>query len=182
MDWRGNNEHDRKRVADETAWRCYSALAADIRRSQAWSREHTVSCGAERAIGRFRLGAAESAACRGSSGRSASAGLPASPSRASPSQNVSHWQQALVARLDRFKRYPAQAHGAEGVASLTFTIDRKGNVLNSQIATTSGSAVLDAEVLALVKRAAPFPPPPAVVVDADLSFVVPIHFTAGERR
>jgi periplasmic protein TonB len=107
---------------------------------------------------------------------------PASPSRASPSQNVSHWQQALVARLDRFKRYPAQAHGAEGVASLTFTIDRKGNVLNSQIATTSGSAVLDAEVLALVKRAAPFPPPPAVVVDADLSFVVPIRFTAGERR
>jgi TonB family protein len=78
--------------------------------------------------------------------------------------------------------YPAQAHGAEGVASLAFTIDRKGNVLNSQIATTSGSAVLDAEVLALVKRAAPFPPPPAVVVDADLSFVVPIRFTAGERR
>jgi TonB family protein len=36
------------------------------------------------------------------------------------------------------------------VASLAFTIDRKGNVLSSQIATTSGSAVLDAEVLALV--------------------------------
>jgi TonB family protein len=107
---------------------------------------------------------------------------PASPSRASPSQNVSHWQQALVARLDRFKRYPAQARGAEGVASLAFTIDRKGNVLSSQIATTSGSAVLDATVLALVKRAAPFPPPPAVVADADLSFVVPIRFTAGERR
>jgi hypothetical protein len=75
----GKNERDRKRVADETAWRCYSALAADIRRSQAWGREHTVSCGAERAIGRFRLGAAESAACGGSSGRSASAGLPGIP-------------------------------------------------------------------------------------------------------
>jgi len=107
---------------------------------------------------------------------------PASPSRASPSQNVSHWQQALVARLDRFKRYPTQAHGAEGVASLAFTIDRKGNVLSSQIATSTGSAVLDAEVLALVKRAAPFPPPPAIVADADLSFVVPIRFTGGEQR
>ena len=107
---------------------------------------------------------------------------PASPSCVSPSQNVSHWQQALVARLDRFKRYPAQAHGAEGVASLAFTIDRKGNVLSSQIATTSGSAVLDAEVLALVKRAAPFPPPPAELADTDLSFVIPIRFTAGERR
>ena len=107
---------------------------------------------------------------------------PASPSRPSPSQNVSHWQQALVARLDRFKRYPAQAHGTEGVASLAFTIDRNGNILNSQIATTSGSAVLDAEVLALVKRAAPFPPPPAEVADTDLSFVVPIRFSAAERR
>ena len=68
------------------------------------------------------------------------------------------------------------------MASLAFTIDRKGNVLSSQIATTSGSAVLDAEVLALVKRAAPFPPPPAEVADTDLSFVVPIRFTAGERR
>jgi protein TonB len=93
---------------------------------------------------------------------------PASQSRASPSQNLSRWQQTLIARLDRFKRYPAQAHRAEGVASLAFTIDRKGNVLSSQIATSSGSSVLDAEVVALVKRAAPFPPPPAVVADADL--------------
>jgi hypothetical protein len=29
---------------------------------------------------------------------------PTSPSRAAASQDVSHWQQALVARLDRFKR------------------------------------------------------------------------------
>jgi protein TonB len=106
--------------------------------------------------------------------RRGAASTPASPSRPSRSQNVSDWQQALVARLDRFKRYPAQAHGTEGVASLAFTIDRNGNVLNSQIATTSGSAVLDAEVLALVKRAAPFPPPPAEVADTDLSFVIPI--------
>ena len=182
MDWRGNYEHDRKRVADETARRYYSALAADIRRSQSWGREHTVGCGAKRAIGRFGLGAAESQRVEEVPAAAPAPVSPASPSRASPSQNVSHWQQALVARLDRFKRYPAQAHGAEGVASLAFTIDRKGNVLSSQIATTSGSAVLDAEVLALVKRAAPFPPPPAEVADADLSFVVPIRFTAGERR
>ena len=68
------------------------------------------------------------------------------------------------------------------MASLAFTIDRKGKVLSSQIATSSGSAVLDAEALALVKRAAPFPPPPAEVADTDLSFVVPIRFSAGERR
>jgi TonB family protein len=112
----------------------------------------------------------------------AAAPAPASPSRAAPSQNVSRWQQALIARLERFKRYPAEAHGAEGVASLAFTIDRRGNVLSSQIAKSSGSSVLDAAVLALIKRAAPFPPPPAEVPDVDLSFVVPIRFAAGEQR
>jgi TonB family protein len=101
----------------------------------------------------------------------AAAPAPVSPSRAAPSQNVSHWQQALVARLDRFKRYPARAHGTEGVASVAFTIDRKGNVLSSKIATSSGSSVLDAEVLALVKRAAPFPPPPA---DARADLLLPL--------
>ena len=60
-------------------WRYYSALAADNRRGQAWGREHTVGCGAKRAFGRFRLGAAEPAACTGSSGRSAGAGLPGIP-------------------------------------------------------------------------------------------------------
>ena len=107
---------------------------------------------------------------------------PASPSRASPPQNVSQWQQALVAQLGRFKRYPAQAHGAEGVASLAFAIDRKGNLLSSRIATSSGSPILDAEAMALVKRAAPFPSPPAEIADADLSFVVPIRFTADEQH
>ena len=34
----------------------------------------------------------------------------------------------------------------------------------------------------MVKRATPFPAPPAGVADADLTFVVPIRFTAGEKR
>jgi protein TonB len=68
------------------------------------------------------------------------------------------------------------------VVSLAFTIDRKGNVVSSRIEKTSGSTVLDAEALAMVKRAAPLPAPPAEVADADLTFVVPIRFTAGQQR
>ena len=73
-----------------------------------------------------------------SSGPCAGASLSGIPSCITVSEG-SHWQQALVARLDRFECYPAQAHGAEGVASLAFTIDPNGNVLSSQIATSSGS-------------------------------------------
>jgi periplasmic protein TonB len=94
---------------------------------------------------------------------------------------ITKWQQSLVAHLTRFKSYP-HASAAAGVVSLAFTIDRKGNLVSSRIEKTSGSDVLDAEALAMVKRAAPFPAPPAGVADSDVTFVVPIRFSAGEKH
>jgi periplasmic protein TonB len=97
---------------------------------------------------------------------------------ASVSSATASWQQSLVARLTKVQRYPAQARGVQGVVSLAFTIDRQGKVVSSKIVKSSGSAVLDAEALDLIKRAAPLPPPPADIADSDLSFVVPIRFAA----
>src|SRR5262249_10518310 len=99
--------------------------------------------------------------------------VPTSPDLASA---IGSWQQAVVAHLARFQRYPAQAKGTTGVVNLRFSIDRHGHVLNSQIIKSSGSAVLDAEALSLLTRAAPLPPPPAAVPDSDLTFVIPIRF------
>jgi len=86
----------------------------------------------------------------------------------------------LVARLSRL--HPPLARGVEGVVSLAFSIDRHGNVVSSRIVKSSGSAVLDAEALDLLKRAAPLPPPPAEIANSELSFVVPIRFVAGSER
>jgi periplasmic protein TonB len=97
---------------------------------------------------------------------------------ASVSSATASWQQSLVARLTKVQRYPAQARGVQGVVSLAFTIDRQGKVVSSKIVKSSGSAVLDAEALSLITRAAPLPPPPADIPDSDLSFVVPIRFAA----
>ena len=47
-----------------------------------------------------------------------------------------------------------------------------------RIVKSSGSALLDAAALDLIKRAAPLPPPPAEIADSELSFVVPIRFAA----
>ncbi len=92
------------------------------------------------------------------------------------------WQRSLVAQLERHKRYPAQARGEQGVASLAFHIDRRGTLLSSRIVRSSGSAALDEETLALVKRAQPFPPPPAGMPDDQLSFVVPVRYGGQARR
>jgi TonB family protein len=95
----------------------------------------------------------------------------------SPSAAVSS-ATVMVARLAKLQRYPTQARGVQGVASVAFTIDRQGKVVSSKIVKSSGSAVLDAEALDLIKRAVPLPPPPAEIADSDLSFVVPIRFAA----
>src|SRR5437016_675146 len=73
---------------------------------------------------------------------------------------VPSWQRLLVAQLERHKRYPPQAGGKVGEARLAFSIDRGGRVLASRIVHSSGSDALDREALALLRRAAPLPPPP----------------------
>jgi TonB family protein len=95
---------------------------------------------------------------------------------------IAKWQKTLLTHLGRYKRYPGQGNGAEGVVSLAFTIDRKGNVVSSRVEKSSGSSVLDDEALAMIKRAAPLPVPPPEVADADLTFVLPIRFAPGEKR
>jgi TonB family protein len=109
--------------------------------------------------------------------------VPAPAPSAAPvaSPAMASWQQALIAQLDRFKRYPAQAHGAEGVVSLGFRIDRQGKLVNSRIEKSSGSLVLDAEALAMIKRASPLPRPPSGIADDDLSIVIPIQYVAGKK-
>jgi periplasmic protein TonB len=89
---------------------------------------------------------------------------------------VASWQRLLIAQLERHKRYPPQARGKLGEAKLAFSIDRQGRVVASRIVQSSGSDALDAEALALVKRAQPLPPPPAGLPDNQLSFVVPIRY------
>ena len=92
------------------------------------------------------------------------------------------WQNSLVAQLERNKRYPPQAAGEQGTARLAFRIDRHGRVVSSRIVRGSGSAALDEETLALVKRAQPFPAPPVDIADDQLSFVVPVRYAASARR
>jgi protein TonB len=85
------------------------------------------------------------------------------------------WQSRLMAHLERRKRYPAAARGRreEGVVHVWFTIDAAGNVLSARITRSSGHEALDAEVLALVRRASPVPAPPS---GAPRAITAPVEF------
>ena len=89
-----------------------------------------------------------------------------------------NWKSQLVARLERYKRFPseAQARGEHGVAQLAFSIDRNGGVHHARIARSSGSPLLDRETLLLLERAQPLPPPPVEIHGAQIAVVVPIRY------
>jgi protein TonB len=102
------------------------------------------------------------------------------PPAAVPSAAASRrWESELVAHIERFKRYPAEARarGDQGLARVAFTIDRDGWVRDSRIVQSSGSSELDHEALAMLARAQPMPRPPSDRVSGrELSFAIPIRF------
>ena len=95
-----------------------------------------------------------------------------------PSNVLPTWRIQVAALLERNKRYPPNAHSRreQGVVQLSFSLDRKGMVIASRIAASSGSTALDEEAMALVRRAQPFPPPPSELTGAHIDLTVPIRF------
>jgi periplasmic protein TonB len=88
------------------------------------------------------------------------------------------WHGAVLAHLERHKRYPARARARrqEGTTLVRFTVDRDGEVLRVALAEPSGHAALDEEALALLPRAAPLPAPPAGAGAGPFELVVPVQF------
>lgn len=89
-----------------------------------------------------------------------------------------NWHKSLVAHINRYKRYPAEAraHKIEGVVSVEFTLDRLGQIVSSRVAHSSGSPVLDEEAVTLLRRAAPLPTPPQAVPPEGIQLTLPVNF------
>ena len=81
--------------------------------------------------------------------------------------------------LERVKHYPetARQRRAKGIAIIGFVLDESGQITSVSLLWSSGEADLDAESVALVNRAAPFPPPPPGAQD---SFAIEVAFGMGK--
>lgn len=112
--------------------------------------------------------AAQASAAAAAAGRAAAAAASAAASSAS-------WRASLMAHLNRYKRFPPGA--SPGSVSVSFTIDRSGGVRSASLARSSGNSALDAEAVAMVRRASPVPPPPAGVGGSSMAIAVPIRFS-----
>ncbi|GAB6843666.1 protein TonB [Methylorubrum rhodinum] len=97
----------------------------------------------------------------------------AAGSEASQASRAS-WQNEMRARIVRAKRFPSGADGAVGVAVVSVTFSGSGSVISAQLVRSSGNAALDGEAVAVMHRAAPFPPPPGNQVITQL---IPLNFS-----
>ena len=72
---------------------------------------------------------------------------------------LASYRQMVAAHLQRFKQYPpaAKSAGQQGTSRVSFTLSRSGGCFPSASAARQAIRALDAETLAMVRRAQPFP-------------------------
>jgi protein TonB len=85
------------------------------------------------------------------------------------------WTKQIRDRLMANRRYPPEARKLAGSAVVGFVLDRSGTLVSSWLKESTGSAILDAEALAMVDRARPFPAAPPET--DDLTFFLPVIFS-----
>jgi periplasmic protein TonB len=96
----------------------------------------------------------------------------------------------LISFFQRFRNniygvwnYPRRAaeRGEEGVCLLKITVNRKGELLDVQIAEGSPFIMLDDEAEAAVRKAAPFGPLPRAYPEETLTIYAFFHYQLGGR-
>ena len=90
---------------------------------------------------------------------------------------VASYNHRVRAHLMRFHQYPAGGGGQRGVARLSFTVNRSGRVTSRRIGGSSGVAAFDAQAMAMIRQASPFPPIPDEIRNGTMSFSIPVEFT-----
>lgn len=88
------------------------------------------------------------------------------------------YSRAIVAHINSHKIYPpdARSRHEEGTVQLSFTLNRHGHVLSSNIMRSSGHAELDREALNMLRRAQPFPTPPVDLVGQRFPYTAPMRY------
>jgi protein TonB len=98
---------------------------------------------------------------------------PTAGSTAESQAAIATWRGAVVAHLNRFKRFPSGA--VPGTAVVAFSIDIGGRVTGARLVSSSGNSAADADAVAMVWRANPVPAPPPSM-GGNVSLSVPVRY------
>lgn len=88
------------------------------------------------------------------------------------------YARVLSERLSQQTDYPSTAamRGWQGLVQIRITLSRQGDLLQAQIANSSGFAVLDQHALQRVKEATPLPTIAGAGLGDPLQMLIPVHY------
>jgi TonB family protein len=91
---------------------------------------------------------------------------------------IRSWQRSTIALIGRHKGYPRQSRRdrEEGAVEVRVVIDRQGNLIAASVEKPARFALLNEEAIAIIRRSAPLPAPPASVTGAEIVLYLPIVF------
>ena len=101
------------------------------------------------------------------------------------SNDKKSYQGLLAAHINRFKQYPSLAlvRGQEGIIVVSIQIDENGFVLAKAIKKRCAFDSLNSEVLALIDRANPLPPPPKEMLKNNkMTFSLPLAYSLKDYK
>lgn len=123
--------------------------------------------------------AAQKQVAKGQGGAQASGTKGAAQAGTSKAQAKAHWAEwgaQIRSRIERKKRYPTGAGGAQGKVTVQLRVARSGALQSVGVARSSGSAALDRAAVQAVKAAGKFPSAPTALTDAAYTFNLSISF------
>ena len=86
------------------------------------------------------------------------------------------WVGAIVSRIESRKPQVDLKLKQPTSVEIAFTVARDGRVVSKQIARSSGNPAVDRQAVAVIDKAAPFPPMPDWLAETEMSFRLPLRF------
>lgn len=89
------------------------------------------------------------------------------------------WESLVKGKINKMRNYPedARRRNRTGTAIIAFSVDAHGEILNSQLVSSSGTLSLDKAALTAVQNSRPLPPPPKEILRNGIQKVtLPVEF------
>ncbi|OKO72424.1 TonB family protein [Bradyrhizobium sp. AS23.2] len=92
------------------------------------------------------------------------------------------WNRKISAHLKLHQINPEGKENSNQKVRVSFSINRRGNVLSVDVVQSSGDAAYDAAAISMVRKSDPFEPPPAALTEDRFDRTVEISFPPPDAK
>ncbi|MBH5367091.1 energy transducer TonB [Bradyrhizobium glycinis] len=92
------------------------------------------------------------------------------------------WNKKISARIKQHEITPEGRQNANQKVTVSFALNRKGNVLSVEVVASSGDAAYDAAAISMIRKAEPFQPPPVQLTEERFERTLEINFAPEKSK